>query len=135
MIFVLSHEVASDSTARSDVIVGLLHGAGLDWATELVTVLVRKSAHFVAYAILGGLFYLALSSHALRRRDAATIAVMLSFLYAVSDEIHQVFVPGRSGEVGDVLLDSLGALVGVVIIAVLVKALEYRSGAVLPPDP
>ena len=43
------------------------------------------------------------------------LSVFLAFLYACSDEIHQLFVPGRSGQVSDVLLDTLGSFTGIMI--------------------
>ena len=41
------------------------------------------------------------------------LSLLICFLYACSDEIHQLFVPGRSGEARDVLIDTLGACLGV----------------------
>ena len=128
LIFILSHEVAVESTARSDVIVSMLHGAGFDGATEFVTVLVRKSAHFLAYAVLGGMFYWALLGYELRVRQAVIFSVSLAFLYAISDELHQTFVSGRSGEVSDVLLDTIGALAGVIASSSLKSPSHSRWG-------
>ena len=118
VIFLLSHEVAVESTARSDVIVSVLHGVGLDSATEFVTVLVRKSAHFLAYAVLGGMFYWVLQGYGLQMHKAIVISLALAAVYAISDEVHQTFIAGRSGEVGDVLIDTLGALAGIGVVAV-----------------
>jgi hypothetical protein len=44
---------------------------------------------------------------------------LIGVLYAVSDEIHQTFVPGRAGQLRDVLIDSCGVLAGICIIKVL----------------
>jgi VanZ family protein len=41
------------------------------------------------------------------------LALLICILYAISDEIHQMFIPGRSGQVSDVLIDSTGGLVGI----------------------
>jgi VanZ family protein len=87
------------------------------------TILVRKSAHFVEYGALG----FALLGHLLvcraRRglRCPRTLAFALGALYAASDELHQLFVPGRSGELGDVLLDSLGVAAGVYVLKWIYK--------------
>lgn len=118
VIFLLSHEVAVESTARSDVIVSMLHGVGLDSATEFVTVLVRKSAHFLAYAVLGGMFCWVLQGYGLQMHKAIVISLALAAVYAISDEVHQTFIAGRSGEVGDVLIDTLGALAGIGVVVV-----------------
>ena len=67
----------------------------------------RKIAHAAEYAVLG-----ALLSRALRRPG---LAVALGILYAVSDEAHQTFVPGRMGSPIDVAIDALGVVAGVVV--------------------
>ncbi len=72
--------------------------------------LLRKVAHAVEYMVLGVL--LARAVGASGRRSLVTAAV-LGALYAVSDEWHQTFVPGRKGNLWDVMLDSVSALVGV----------------------
>jgi VanZ family protein len=69
----------------------------------------RKAAHVTEYAILGALLLRALQ----RPLGAAT----LGFAYAVSDEIHQHFVRGRSGNVVDVAIDAVGVLAGIALYA------------------
>ncbi|HLR03348.1 MAG TPA: VanZ family protein [Virgibacillus sp.] len=78
--------------------------------------LIRKSAHFFEYMLLGALIL-----HALRHRlfSGAIIAVFISAIYAMTDEFHQLFVPGRGAEIRDVMIDSLGAMTGVAIYFVL----------------
>ena len=46
-------------------------------------------------------------------KHIAVIALIICCLYSISDEYHQTFVPGRSGEVRDVCVDTSGALLGV----------------------
>jgi len=75
--------------------------------------LVRKSAHFTEYMILGILSYLVLKGFEI---DNPLLVILLCFLYAVTDEIHQYFVPGRSCRVFDVMIDTIGSLVGVLIV-------------------
>lgn len=87
---------------------------------------VRKSAHFTAYAILGFLSWFALYGFKKGYRYAA--AVGFSFLYACSDEIHQYFVPGRSSEFRDVLIDTGGAAVGTFLaLAITVLFLHFKG--------
>jgi hypothetical protein len=66
----------------------------------------RKVAHVAEYAILGALLA--------RASGRAAIALLIGTLYAVSDEIHQSFVPGRMGSPLDVAIDTVGVAVGVV---------------------
>ena len=46
---------------------------------------------------------------------------MATFLYACTDEIHQLFIEGRSGEIRDILVDSTGALIGMVLVGIILK--------------
>lgn len=86
---------------------------------EKVVFLIRKTAHVTEYAILSILIWRALStprseSHQrLWNWRAAGLAWAAASAYAASDEIHQMFVPSRTGHWQDVALDSCGALLGV----------------------
>jgi hypothetical protein len=76
-----------------------------------------KSGHSIGYALLAGLLLRAFARGRLRdvtwRRASA--AIILATLYGVSDEFHQVFVPGRSPDRYDVLADCIGATLGVAV--------------------
>ncbi len=75
-----------------------------------------KGIHFVEYAVLGWLC----AAAAVRSWSAASawrtlsFAVFISFLFGLSDEIHQAMVPGRSPELGDVIADLVGSAAGAV---------------------
>ena len=85
---------------------------------EKLMLFVRKNAHIFEYCVLACLLYFAIGS--------GKNALELSFLYAISDEIHQIYVPGRSGELRDVLIDTAGAAAGIAIIW-LCKRLRSRK--------
>jgi len=73
-----------------------------------------KGIHLVEYAVLGWLCAAA-SSRTWPSASAwrtAAFAVFVSVLWGVSDEIHQALVPGRSPELGDVIADLCGSIVG-----------------------
>ena len=76
----------------------------------MLSFLIRKGAHFSIYALLGICVYMALF-HAGKAKAAA--AWIICALYACSDELHQMMVMGRSAQLSDVALDSLGALCGI----------------------
>ena len=65
----------------------------------------RKIAHTAEYAILGALL--------LRATGRIGVALTLGIAYAVSDELHQTFVPGRAGKPLDVAIDTLGLVCGI----------------------
>ena len=73
---------------------------------------VRKSAHFLEFTALGALFCADFLLFDLKWFKCLIFAFLSGAATAVSDEIHQSFVPGRSCEITDMLLDSSGVLVG-----------------------
>ena len=85
--------------------------------------LVRKTAHFTEYAVLGALFYLNIMQHPKPDQPHKKILspILFSFLYAITDEIHQIFVSGRSAQYRDVLIDTLGASFGTIITYLIIK--------------
>lgn len=77
---------------------------------------VRKSAHFIEYLILGGSICLCLFSWFGRFRLLNPAAWGCGMLFAVTDELHQRMIDGRSGQWTDVLLDSVGVMTGVIAV-------------------
>lgn len=70
-------------------------------------VLIRKSAHFMLYFVLGILAYLTLSSYSVPK--TVLISIIFCFIYACSDEVHQMFLNGRTGKITDVCIDTIGS--------------------------
>ena len=92
--------------------------------SEKLSTLVRKTAHFSIYAILCALAALLLYQYGFFGWKQFLFALAFCFLYACSDEIHQLFVEGRSGEIKDVLLDTLGGAFG----SGIIKIFSIRRG-------
>ena len=124
-IFTMSSFGSDSSNAQSSQIIQVLHQvfpslssrtSGLD--ASVLTFIVRKTAHFTEYAILGILFCLFYRQTLPQKNGLQlfVLAILSSFLYACTDEIHQLFVPGRSGQFTDVLVDTLGASFGCLIL-------------------
>ena len=84
--------------------------------------ILRKTAHFTVYLILGILVLNFLREF--RLKHILVVALIVCCLYSISDEYHQTFVPGRSGEFRDVCVDTSGSLVG---IAVLTLAEHHKK--------
>lgn len=82
---------------------------------ESVGSYVRKSAHFLEFAGLG--FFISLMVNTIYPDFLRRFFIPLGVgaLYAVTDEIHQIFVPGRAAEFTDFLIDSLGVSIGILI--------------------
>lgn len=83
-------------------------------AGRLLELTIRKSAHVASYAILAVLLAWALLG-LVERGSALWLAFLLSVLYAISDEYHQSFVPDRSGNWVDVLVDTGGVCLGLLV--------------------
>ena len=119
LIFGFSHQPATVSSGMSsgitetilNAISQISSEASID--TDALHTFVRKNAHFLVYLILGVLVFRALRKSSIRRYRGALAALGICLLYAMSDEFHQLFIPGRSGELRDVLIDSTGAFVGI----------------------
>ncbi len=125
-IFSLSAENASVSTNTSlsvtTKVLSLIYD-GFEYLTKqeqtkLVAAFdktVRTIAHFSEYALLSFLFTINLSLYKLREIKKAALALSGCFIFSVFDEIHQIFVPGRSFQLIDLFFDFLGALTGLLV--------------------
>ena len=126
-IFIMSSFGHTSSDAQSNLFVDFIaqnfphvrHGLENNLISlNTLIFLVRKTAHFTEYAILGSLFFLNLRS---TFKHPLIMSIFLSFFYACTDEIHQIFVPGRSAQVRDILIDTLGASFGATITYLIIK--------------
>ncbi|MBI4126168.1 MAG: VanZ family protein [Deltaproteobacteria bacterium] len=105
----------------------LYHLSSTPWpAPSWIPEGVDKLVHLSLYACLSFFVLWALRLTPLRHRpDVVWVAWCMTFLYGLSDEIHQSFVPGRSASVGDWMADGLGAAIG---IGVGVKIIFWLRG-------
>lgn len=99
------------------------------WATVLV---VRKGAHMTEFAIFAALLWWSLRGTVWREsvgwsRRQAIIAWSGAVGFALTDEFHQVFVPGRQGSLWDVMIDGLGAALGLWGLWFIRQKLENRK--------
>ena len=123
LIFTMSQMPGEESTAQSDLVVKMFALIGINlnqYFGELATFIVRKLAHFSEYMILFILSYRVMLLYQDRKR-AKYCSILLVFLYAASDEIHQYFIPGRSASIRDVLIDTSGGIFGCVITKIFDK--------------
>ena len=108
----------------------LLQALGLPQSVSLLAPaldhVIRKTAHFTEYAVLGFVMVAWLRHSRLFKSHAHWLATVAGVIFAVSDEWHQTFVPGRSGQLTDVLIDSMGCVAGIVFYYA-VKTLWVRS--------
>jgi VanZ family protein len=132
-IFYLSHQPGTTSSGLSSGITKvIIHtietiAPDRDFHIGAFHHYVRKNAHFFAYMLLGILVLNALRSSSVVGYRKAGLALLICVLYAASDEIHQLFIAGRSGEIRDVGIDSAGACVGIVIWMVVGKVMGRKK--------
>lgn len=82
-------------------------------------VVVRKAAHIIEFCILGALWYGFFYLSPNGRFKPTTAAFLVSLTYAVSDEVHQYFVPGRAARWYDVCFDTLGIILGILTVILI----------------
>ncbi len=92
--------------------------------------LVRKLAHVFIFTVLA--FFIRICLESWLGEKKAKHLLLYSFLigaaYAISDEVHQLMVPTRSGSIQDILLDCGGVLIGVLIAAGIIRLFRKKSG-------
>jgi VanZ family protein len=129
VIFVLSSEPSAVSSSRSGAIVDTIktiNPSVID--TENITFLVRKAAHITAYFILGIIMFRVVRMYSRLPIKAIILSILFVALYAISDELHQLLVNGRSGEVRDVLIDTCAGALGVFVTYLFIRWHALRTG-------
>jgi VanZ family protein len=91
--------------------------------------LVKKGAHAAGYALLALAFMRAFRSHSLSARRTARLAFACAMAYALTDELHQAFVPGRHASALDIALDATGAVTAILIGSRLLARAAGKSKA------
>jgi len=90
--------------------------------------IVRKMAHFSIYALIGASLLLLIYIFSKKLVLSSSIALLLSIIYAFYDEYRQLFVPGRTGSIKDVFIDSFGALTGIILTFTIILIIKIISG-------
>ena len=88
---------------------------------------IRKIAHFTEYFILGLLVISLISEYTIINKKAIIIGIIICLLYAISDELHQLFTSGRSARVFDVLVDTSGSTTSILIYTFIKNKLLRRN--------
>lgn len=113
LIFVMSNQPAKVSDAQSIGTLDLFLKLGININGifgDLANFVIRKCAHFLEYMILALLFFNVLKLY-FSIKQVSIMTIVFVFLYACSDEIHQLFVLGREGAIRDVIIDTCGGII------------------------
>ena len=135
-IFCFSAQNADESTLLSNgfltSLIGRILSAVLPRLSEKgMEFDIRKYAHMCEFMALAVCAFLTASEYRLWRRDmlSALLAFGFSLFYACTDEVHQLFVEGRACRFSDVLVDSAGIVVGVLLCRLLQRLAQGRKKA------
>ncbi len=129
VIFLFSSQTGEESSEVSNAVLRFILEKLSDILPETAALFlqtkIRKAAHFFIYMLLGIFLFLTAKETGIKKKAAPVAAWVIAFLYAGTDEIHQRFVPGRSGQFTDVCLDSAGALAGILLMCAFF-AMQYH---------
>ncbi len=121
IIFYLSAQTSDASAQLSDSLtLTIFEKLGLELDQEVV----RSFAHMLEFTGLSLLLFNATYT-TFETKLTPLIAFAGTFFYAVTDEIHQIFVPGRAFQISDILVDSTGALIGVAASIIILKTILF----------
>ena len=136
VIFGFSKQDGEESSGLSykaaDIILTVCDKAGIvdynennrESMIEAVQFPIRKAAHMTEYAVLAILVMIALIVDGIKGIKLPIISAVIATAFAATDEFHQYFIPGRSAEVMDVCIDTLGASIGLAILFFTLKVVR-----------
>ena len=102
---------AEISSHQSDIVLNILRSFGLEFNIHFI----RKFAHFIIFVLIGFCVSMFIGNCIENNTIATLLSITLSSSYACVDEYIQTFIPGRSGNIGDIMIDVSGVLIGVLL--------------------
>ncbi len=119
IIFTMSSFNSIESANQSNYIVNIISNVLNINNIELLNLIIRKLAHYIEYLILGILVINMFIKNNIPQ--SYLISIIFCIIYAISDEIHQLFVPGRACQIKDILIDSIGSITGIYLYKLISK--------------
>ena len=129
LIFWFSNQPAPVSDNKSLFVIQIMKNMGIDLNgifADAANFIVRKIAHFSEYFILYLLVLNALVEK-INIRKALVYSIIVVFLYASSDEIHQFFIPGRACRFQDILIDTSGGVFAAIIVCAIIYSKKLKN--------
>lgn len=137
LIFFMSAETADLSGDRSEGIsrriinafveIFKLEAEDKEASIQFFEHLLRKAAHVFAYFVLSFLSLMLAFTYECKEYVRILSSSVFCLIYAQSDEIHQIFVPGRAGSMKDVLIDMSGVLISVLLVYLIKAIITLRK--------
>lgn len=138
VIFYFSHQTAEESAELSgrvlEVIADIIKikPTPPDKHTIEAHGFIRSMAHFFLYFVLGVLLYISIYTTVRNIRKTSCLTIITGVCYGIFDEIHQLFVDGRAFQITDIIIDSVGVLVSLILSILITKILKKHQVSLLP---
>lgn len=129
VIFIFSNETSTMSNEKSRFFIYLIQTLGLDlnaFFGNLSNFMVRKASHFLEYFILAILLFNIIKGK-FEIKKVFIISIVIVVLYACTDEIHQIFIPGRTARIKDIFIDTVGGSMGLLVGYFINKKIFYEK--------
>lgn len=121
VVFRFSNQNGTKSQGSSDIITNKIVEISDDYfaldiksSEDTISFVVRKLAHFSIYFLGGILIYNFINTFSINKKYIIIFSIVLGVVYACTDELHQLFIDGRSAQMMDVFIDSCGVVLAVV---------------------
>lgn len=121
VVFSFSNQNGTKSQGSSDIITNKIVEISDDYfaldiksSEDTISFVVRKLAHFSIYFLGGILIYNFINTFSINKKYIIIFSIVLGVAYACTDELHQLFIDGRSAQMMDVFIDSCGVVLAVV---------------------
>ena len=131
VIFMFSNEKGAKSTSTSrkvtEAIVQTVSSKSIEENEPIIASLdkvIRKLAHYTIYTIGGIVIFNYAKTTEKTKKEKILYSISFGACYAITDEIHQFFVSGRSARIFDVGIDTLGVITGILIYLAIIKIIE-----------
>lgn len=122
LIFIMSSFNSTQSSNQSGFIVNIISNLFNINNLQILSAIIRKIAHFAEYFILGVLVYNMICNY----NKKMLLAIIICLTYSVTDELHQILVPGRAFQLLDIIIDSIGSISGIYFLY-YIKNIIYKK--------
>ena len=111
-----SSRTAEISSQQSQMIIDIIKLIGIEPSSYFI----RKLAHFTIFAIIGFCVSMFIGSYDMNKIISTLLSFTLTTGYACVDEYIQTFIPGRNGSINDVMIDTFGVIIGIVLYNIII---------------
>ena len=133
-IFIMSNTNSVDSTKQSKTLINKvltttnnITNIDIDSVTRKIHKPVRKLAHITEFFILSIIVIMLLKNKIIDYNKLLLISMSICFIFACIDEFHQTFIPGRTGQFSDVLIDMIGVIFGCLLFNIYKRSIKREA--------